>query len=247
MLIFHFTRRFAFLLLLVCLSKQVDIRIERTFMISGEAESFIAATCLDIPAGLCCKPPISYPDATTKVLFRHLRIWDIAAVWGNRYRATDRSANHYTAGCAGPLLASRPGPGGWLWRQPATDRRAAEGASYISLPRTLPPKPNVTRWLAWEGLLGLEWSGGGRWFADSAAGDLLRTGSSISVGARHRRDTLPANRGRVVARPPVTKRYPSSLEINGTQYHAQEANPGDEFLYGNIDGEILNLTAWFVE
>lgn len=245
MILSRLVRPFTLLLSLAYFSQQVDIRIERTFVIGGEAESFIAATCLEIPAGVCCKPPTSYPDATTKVLFRHLHIWDIAAVWGNNHRTTDHSTNRYSRGCSGPLLASRPGPGGWLWRQPATDRRAAEGASYISLPRTLPPKPNVARWLAWEGLLGLEWSGGGRWFADSAAEDLIRSDSGILVGAKRRRDVLSANRGTAFARPPLRMRYPTSVEINGTHYSMLNGGASDALLYENPSGGILNLTDWF--
>ena len=234
---------------MIQISWQVDIRIERTFVISGEAESFIAATCLDIPAGVCCKPPWSYPDAATKVSFRHLRVWDIAAVWGDNHRATDRGVNSSPTrarGCSGPLLASRPGPSGWLWRQPATDRRPAEGASYISLPQALPPKSEISRWLAWQGVLGLEWSGGGTWFADAEAERLIRSDSSISVGAKRRRAILSANRGTVAARPPLIEEFPSSLEINGTQYLKHDDHGGG-FLYGNPGGGVLNLTTWFVQ
>ncbi len=245
MILYRFFCPFALLVSLAFLSQQVDIRIERTFIISGEAESFIAATCVDISAGECCKPPTSYPDATTKVHFRHLHIGDIAAVWGNNQRTNDPSPDRYSPGCSGPLLASRPGPGGWLWRQPATDRRAAEGASYISLPRTLPPKPNHARWLAWEGLLGLEWSGGGTWFADSAAEALIRSGSGILVGAKRRRDVLSTNRGTVFARPPLRMRYPTFVEINGTHYALHNGEEGDPLMYESSGGGIRNLTDWF--
>ncbi|KAL8727627.1 MAG: hypothetical protein Q9166_005935 [cf. Caloplaca sp. 2 TL-2023] len=238
-------RRVILLLSLVPLAKQVDIRIERTFLIAGEAESFIAATCLDILPGVCCKPPSTSPDATTKVLFRSLTRWDIAAVWRDDYDRNDRSPNRRITGCSGPLLASRPGPGSWLWRQPAPDRRAAEGASYISMPRTLPPDRKTSGWLAWEGLLGLEWSGrSGRWFASSAAEDLLGGDGGIAVGARHRRELRSTNRGNVFARPPLKVKYPALIEINGTKY---TKNPAYELLYGSSAGEVLNLTDWFLK
>ena len=249
-MIFRLLYSMTYIFSLIGLSQQVDIRIARTFIINGEAESFIAATCLDIPAGVCCKPPWNYPAATTKVSFRHLRVWDTAAVWGDNHRATDRGVNSSPTrarGCLGLLLASRPGPGEWLWRQPATDRRPAEGASYISLPQTLPPKPEISRWLAWQGLLVLVWSGGGRWFAGAEAERLIRSDSSISVGPKRRRGVLSANRGTVVARPPLIERFPSFLEVNGTQYLKHDAGQGDEFLYENLGGEVLNLKAWFVK
>ncbi|KAI4247209.1 MAG: hypothetical protein L6R40_001552 [Gallowayella cf. fulva] len=241
----RFLHPILFILSLGILTQQVDIRIERTFLIAGEAESFVAATCLDIFAGYCCKPPTNYPDATTKVLFRHLPARSIAAVWRNDYRRTDRNPTYRITSCAGPLLASRPGPGNWLWRQPASDRRAAEGASYIILPPTLPPDLKSTSWLEWEGLLGLVWSGGkGRWSVDSAAGTLFGSDSGIMAGARRQRDLISKNKGIVYARPPQKVRYPTGLEINGINYlHTQTA----QLLYANSDGNVLNLTDWFMD
>ncbi len=244
MIIFRYLRPLLPLVLLAYHSEQVDIRIERTFLISGEAESFIAATCLDIPPGVCCKPPVSYPDATTKVLFRQLQTWDIAAVWRNDYIRNQRSSNRHITGCSGPPLASRLGSGRWLWRQPATDRRAAEGASFISLPRALPPDSKTGQWLVWEGLLTLSWRGGrGRWYADSAVEESMGRDSGINVGAKSRRDIHSVNTGNVVARPPPWARYPNFVEANGMQYN--KSNDG-VLLYASAAGEVLNLTDMFV-
>ncbi|KAL8689759.1 MAG: hypothetical protein Q9224_004570 [Gallowayella concinna] len=245
MIPWRFLPPFAFLLAQADVSHQVDIRIERTFHINGEPESFFAATCMDILPGACCKPPNNYPDATTKVLFRHLRVRDIAAVWRDDYSRNHQGATRRTLGCSGPLLASSPGPGSWLWRQPANDRRAAEGASYISLPRTLPPDPKTASWLEWEGLLGLVWSGGnGRWFANAAAETLHSSDNDILVGAKYRRDMRSSMKGSVYARRPLSVRYPTSIDINGTRYlDTQRA----QFSYTDSDGNVLNLTHWFVD
>ena len=231
------------ILSLSTVTQQVDIRIERTWTIAGEAESFIAATCLNIAPGQCCKPPIRYPDVTTRVSFRRLLPLDIAAVWRNEDRL-ELDVMQANTGCSGPLIASRPGPGTWTWHQPSTplpDRYAAQGASYIRLPLVLPPDVRIAYSLIMQGLLGLIWTGG-TWFASPVAEKLLRAQNRIYPKERSRRILRSAAKGDVYARPPSWVKYPDFLEINATRYNA--AHHGD-FLYVNEAGNLLNLTSWF--
>lgn len=227
---------------LAIITHQVDIRIERTWIIAGEPESFIAAICFNIRPGECCKPPMHYPDATTKVSFRHLVVWDIAAVWQDRSRLGP-GIGHVTTGCSGPLLASRRGPGAWLWSQPSTssiNSLAAEGASYIRLPSILPPDPRVAYTLVIEGVLGLIW-GRGRWFSNDATEKLLAAKYSVHVTKRARRDIRSSTRGYVYARAPSMLRHPDSLEVNGIMYTAKDV---ENFVYLDGNGNLLNLTDW---
>ncbi|KAI4287103.1 MAG: hypothetical protein L6R35_003640 [Caloplaca aegaea] len=233
--------RWAFLLLtLATATLSVDIRIERTWIIAGEAESFIAAVCLNIQPGECCKAPLRYPDITTKVLFQHLLAWDIAAVW----RHNDHFEGSIT-GCSG-LLASQKGPGSWLWRQPpaaSTDsNNPAEGASYIRLPRNLPPDPKIFDYLVLQGLLGLVWSSGS-WFASLAAEKAFNGRYDIKAGDMVRRDIRSAELGDAYARAPKKIRYPEVVEINGTEYSAEQAG---KLVYFSKDNKALDLTGWFM-
>lgn len=232
------------LLILSTATLSVDIRIERTWVIAGEAEPFIAAVCLDIQPGECCKPPLRYPDVTTKVLFRHLLAWDIAAVWRNS-DYFGGSIDRRSTACSG-LLASRKGPGSWLWRQPppamSTDgNNPAEGASYIRLPRNLPPDPKLFDHLAMQGLLAMLWSSGS-WFASPAAEKAFSGRFGIKAGGMLRRDIRSDRMGDVYARPPFKAKYPEIVEINETEYRTKQAG---DMMYCSKDNRVLNLTDWF--
>lgn len=181
----------------------------------------------------------------TNVLFRHLLAWDIAAVWRDQNRF-ELGAAYSNTGCSGPLLASRKGPGVWLWRQPpagSANSHAAEGASFIRLPMHLPPDPSILNYLIMQGLLGLVWSSGS-WFASPAAEKVFGGQYGIKVGGIVRRDIRSAGTGNVYARPPLVTRYPDVVDINGTQYTAEKTS---DCLYSDVDGNSLNLTALFVD
>lgn len=144
-------------------------------------------------------------------------------------------------GCAGPLIASRAGPGAWLWRQPPMlwmDRYAAQGASYIRLPLILPPDPRTAYRLVMEGLLGLVWSSG-TWFASPAAEKLLGGMANIHSKGTNRRDIRSAAHGNAYARPPYRVRYPDALEVSGTRYTASNA---EDFMYISEAGDVPDLT-----
>ncbi|KAL8947604.1 MAG: hypothetical protein Q9222_006130 [Ikaeria aurantiellina] len=184
-------------------------------------------------------------DVTTKVMFRRLRAHDIAAVWrgGN---GNIPGVNHdAVTGCSGQLLASRQGPGTWLWLQiamPTASRYPAEGASYIAIPQNLPPDPKTSRWLASEGVLGLIW-GGGRWFASPSAQTFLESKGMVSVQAKFRRDIRSDDMANAYARPPARTMYPTLVDVNGTQYTTSEVG---DFFYTSSAGTALNLTDWFM-
>lgn len=228
------------ILALATATLSVDIRIERTWIINGEAESFMAAICRNVQPGECCKPPFRYPEATTKVLFRHLLAWDIAAVWRNN-EYLDAS----NTGCS-ILLASRKGPGSWLWAQPPapvlTRSRPAEGASYIRVPWILPPDQKKSDYLALQGVLGLSWSSGS-WFASPAVEKAFGHRYDIKVGGNRRRDIRSTEVGNAYARSPLRDRYPDVVELNGTEYSAGGA--GGQ-IYSGDGGHVLNLTDWFL-
>ncbi|KAL9576381.1 MAG: hypothetical protein Q9212_007148 [Teloschistes hypoglaucus] len=241
---FHYLRAALLSLFLAGLSHQVDIRIIRTFLIAGEAESYVAATCRDLPPGVCCKPPTSLPVVTTSVVFHSLKVSDIAAVWREGQIVVQGRVRRLT-GCSGLLMASRRGPGRWLWRQsdmPLAESHAAEGASYITVPQDLPPSDDTAKWLASQGLLGLIWNGG-KWFSTPETERLLGL-PAISVQAKLRRDILSARKGNVYARSPPRMKYPTYMDINGSVWSDLG---GAGFLYGDTLGNVRNLSAWFID
>ncbi|KAL8802619.1 MAG: hypothetical protein Q9182_003710 [Xanthomendoza sp. 2 TL-2023] len=240
------------LLALVAFTSQVDITITATGSpLTGNAiavdpsaagpnnnnrnpRTVIIATCPNIPPGECCQAPRRLATLGSSVVFHRLHVTDIAAVWSARVNRTGFTINAVIDGCSGTVSASQPGPGTFAWRAP-TDALTgwggrAAGASYITLPAALPPDPGTTNWLMMEGLLGLVW-GGGKWFASSAAENLL---AGRKVG---RRSIRSAKEGQVYARPPRRGRYPTLVEIDGTRYHSDRRPDGD-FMYADEAGTM---------
>ncbi|KAL8822052.1 MAG: hypothetical protein Q9223_000044 [Gallowayella weberi] len=251
------------LLALVAFTSQVDITITATGSpLTGNAiavvnpsaavpnnnnnnrnpRTVIIATCPNIPPGECCQAPRHLASLASSITFHRLHITDIAAVWSARINRTGFTITAVIDGCSGTVSASQPGPGTFAWRAP-TDALTgwgarAAGASYITLPAALPPDPKTAKWLVMEGLLGLVW-GGGKWFASSAAENLL---AGRKVG---RRSIRSATEGQVYARSPPRGRYPTLMEIDGTRYHADRQTDGD-FMYADDAGKTVNLSDWFI-
>ncbi|KAL8635522.1 MAG: hypothetical protein Q9228_006993 [Teloschistes exilis] len=141
--------------------------------------------------------------------------------------------------------ANQRGPGRWLWRQsdmPLAERYAAEGASYITAPQSLPPSADTAKWLASQGLLGLMWNGG-KWFSTPDTERLLGL-PAISTLAKLRRDVRSAKKGNVYARAPSRIKYPTYMDINGTVWSDLESA---DFLYGDTLGNVRNLSTWFID
>lgn len=120
---------------------------------------------------------------------------------------------------------------------------SAYGASYITLPRAMPPDPKANSWLEAEGILGFAW-GGGKWFVSDAAQRLLGGGSSMP-GLKARRDIRSPKKGQVYAQSPRSEVYPNRIEYNSTTYVPLEGQRS--FMYINHDtGATLNLTDHFI-
>ena len=245
------SRLVSLILMLVHPTVQVDIAMTRAFIVPHRME----VVCEDIAPGVCCVSPwqeifgtinreagVVSLDGAGAVEFRNLHATDIAVVWGRRSYTSGfwpfRREWEITA-CSGTVLDARPGPGDWLKNltnpeYPNPNYAIAHGASYISLPRIVPPAGEVGNWLAAEGVLGLVW-GGGNWFASQAASAYLQ---------KHlrKRDIRSADKGQVYSSPPPGVQYPAIMYINGTQYTAQVVGG---VLYRNDDtGVVVNITSF---
>ncbi|KAL9007538.1 MAG: hypothetical protein Q9173_007217, partial [Seirophora scorigena] len=122
----------------------------------GIGHAITTTTCTDISPGICCIS-IDVSGART-ARFTHLTVGDIAAVWGPRHPG-DVDHSHWAHACANVVLDSRPGPGAWTWAsshqgRPAQEVRAS-GASYIVVPKHLPPDEKASAWMAAEGMLAM--------------------------------------------------------------------------------------------
>ncbi|KAL8874181.1 MAG: hypothetical protein Q9174_000447 [Haloplaca sp. 1 TL-2023] len=251
---------FACLFLAEC-SQQVDITISAfgtrfkgnavgiyTNRVAGTVSVEIA-TCPNIPPGECCQPPLHFSPQGATVTFRGLLAMDIAAVWTARPNAAGPVTSAQPGavhGCADTILDSKAGPGEWMWQAadgPAESTPGAAGASFISVPTRLPPDDGTARWMLMEGLLGLVWNGG-KWFSSPGAEKMLgpRKMRIRSGSLRYRRDVHSADKGKVYARPPLRVRYPSLVEINGTQYTGDGTS---DFRYTDSAGNVVDLTEWF--
>ncbi|KAL8789290.1 MAG: hypothetical protein Q9213_001213 [Squamulea squamosa] len=212
---------------------QVDIELHFSRPVS---EGPLLAICPNIPPGQCCvaqgHPGDSFGAWT--VTFNNLRVLDIAAVWG--HRSVGPGPVGHVEGCSGTVLGSRGGPGRWNWYVRHINTRMAKGASYISLPKALPPEEAESNWLDAEGMLGLVW-GGGKWFTSKAVSTQL---GSLNV---RKRDIRSAKKGQVYARPPPRVVFPSLLRVGDVNYTADAA---EEMMYRNdVTGAIVNLTSEF--
>ncbi|KAL8661779.1 MAG: hypothetical protein Q9202_005276 [Teloschistes flavicans] len=211
---------------------------------------FLQFKCPNIRPGYCCALPRLTSvfttwelDLTAAVKFERLVVTDIAAIFGVIYPNEQNADNN---GCLGQIGPTRQGPGTWSWRNPDRNQRrglAARGASYISLPRRLPPDGLANKWMALEGILGLVW-GDGKWFSNTAAErrfgmDPSASGSWISPKSQLKRDIRSARDGKIYARPPSQWVYPSLIEVNGKIYTNNGAGVP---IYLDATGEVLNLT-----
>ncbi|KAI4264259.1 MAG: hypothetical protein L6R42_000624 [Xanthoria sp. 1 TBL-2021] len=246
------------LLALTACTLQVDITITATGSnLAGNAiavapnaipgsnpQTVVIATCPNIPPGQCCQAPRHLHMLGSSINFSNLHIMDIAAVWAARSIMNHHTTQAVIRGCSGTVTASGPGPGDWSWRATADVLKdwqsRAVGASYITLPATLPPDPSTSKWLMAEGLLGLVW-GGGKWFASPAAQDLLGRRDSITSRRAAPRGIRSALKGNVYARPPLRGRFPTRVQIDGTEY----SHTGT-FIYADGVGNKINLTDWFI-
>ncbi|KAI4100768.1 MAG: hypothetical protein L6R37_005260 [Teloschistes peruensis] len=196
--------------------------------------------------GWCAQVPLPYDNYLLQFYhaeFAGLTAMDIAAVWKKRIVSVD----HHIAACSGAVLQSRRGPDFWRWNwdDPVIElnRKRATGASYISLPKGLPPDDGSSDWLTAEGILGFVW-GGGKYFVSGAAyqaASLLVPGRAPlpTNFPRLRRDIRSSVKGTVFARPPNRAVYPTIIKVEGVNY--TDGCSGD-LNYRDDDGVVLNLT-----
>lgn len=228
---------------LIQLSISVDIELTHEVnLLPPYGHGNIVTKCTNIAPGICCLAPRG--TGADDVHIQHLTIFDVAALWGSR-RRTDWQIY---AECSGRVVDSRTGPGDWRWHRwqegRAYDSPSIHGASYITLPRALPPDGKAKAWMAVEGLLGLAW-GSGEWFINEAAkGALAGGGVGSGSGGRRRvrRDLRLAEKGTVYARPPLRAVFPDVVELGGERYVGDREKG---VIYTGSAGSSINLTEVF--
>ena len=202
------------------------------------------ATCINLQPGQCCRAIVPYltapgnPDVYANypwyVEIKHLFPNQIAAVWEGRGDVEGCSGTAVRTMTAPPsrvmtLSHGNYGPGAPLRIYKFT------GASYILLPKNLPPDGTTSLWLAAEGLLGLVW-GGGRWFSPEAT----LAGTRIPRAKRKtRRSILRSGQGTAYCAEPPRWRYPDIVTINGTNFRSINTSLLE---YQDADGRGANLT-----
>ena len=238
--------KFLVLLLHVTSTVQVDIIFDRTFFDAAEFIGnihriyFDGLCCPNITPGSCCIAPRN-PPFSSSVTFRQLTAFDIGAVWRS-------DSNPPAPGCSGSVMASRRGPGQWQWimerdTPSGVIQRHAAGASYISLPKALPPDRTTVDWLIMEGMLGLVW-GGGKWFASAVAESALAKPNMMPKrDIMQQRDIRSPIKGNLYARPPPRAVFPI-VNINGTNYTHSGVSTGD-IMFADSEGSLVNLTYLF--
>ena len=240
---------FPLLTLTVC-SQQVDITLLGHF-----GTSLIRVECPKIAPGTCCRTPNRYegPQGYSHVFFRDLKEQEIASIWVPYLPDGDEDADFFgpnwrdwRVGCSGRVTASKIGPGTWS-RQMITDGRGTDelavGASYIMLPRSMPPDPKINPWLEKQGILGFAW-GDIKWPTSLAAQKLIAGRSSLP-GRKVRREIRSSLKGYVYITSPRRQVYPTLMTVNSTLYTSIEGT--DDFMYAESGtGNTLNLTDWFV-
>lgn len=157
---YRLLRSMSLLLLSATRTLQVDISLTEIIEVWGDDTSTGAVICLDIPPGECCWPPTRVFQGESHVQFAKLHVGDIAAIWKARRGVNAETGEQWELRkCAGSIMASRPGPGNWAWKESdipmPLNRKPATGASYISIPKALPVDAKYGPWLTMQGIYGL--------------------------------------------------------------------------------------------
>ncbi|KAG7005808.1 hypothetical protein G7Y79_00017g041900 [Physcia stellaris] len=197
------------------------------------------ADCNNLLPGVCCLaippkpqrifPGDRYPDYPWSVEVSSLYANEIAAVWEKRGDAE---------GCSGTPARTMIAPPStfhtYYWGDFGTGvHKRFTGASYILLPKTLPPTGSSSLWLGAEGLLALAW-GGGKWVSERG-----RNAGLTGLGGLRRRSMNP-NEATAYLAPPAWWRYPDVITINGTDYLSSNTSALD---YHDIDGHVVDLAS----
>lgn len=193
------------------------------------------SVCQNMLPGVCCRPP-GRRRWVERVTVSNLLVGDIGAVWNHRVVGDLLNGGHVIAGCSGVPAITRAGPIR-TWRLSPDDYHPGgsthvTGASYISIPKQLPPLDTDTPWLYAEGLRGLVW-GGGNWFAD-------KDGPSQCSQLHSKRGVISKDKGMVCATAPTLWKYPDLITANGTDY---TDNSRGDLVYRSEDGEVSDLSS----
>lgn len=221
---------------LVTAALQVSVTLHNEYVPGIEVQM----TCPDLLPGQCCTAPrTTFRSYSAHVVsFRGLAPWHIAAIWRSRAQTVGQlDFSTSSTGCSGEVWRSRTGPGTWTWEMwgetdVAESLTPATGASYIDLPRALPPDEKVSNWLDAQGILGLVW-GGGKWFSSPAASRVLGHKSRL------RRNSQPRLKGTVYTGRPHRWVFPTYIDMNGTRYFAQSGSDMPD--YRDKSGAVLNF------
>ncbi|KAL8929667.1 MAG: hypothetical protein Q9172_000346 [Xanthocarpia lactea] len=159
-----------------------------------------------------------------------LTVFDFAAVWSEY-------DERHQSGCGEHVVGSGSGPGVWEWAPEYPDYiQQVYGASYVTLPRTLPPDAKASNWMTMEGLLGMTWAEGS-WSASEGARRLISTSQSLQRSIL-RRGIRSEKKGNVYARGTLRKVFPDKVEFNGEIY----TGSGKDGLYKDSTGVSVNMT-----
>ncbi len=203
------------LYLLVVLLIKTTNQVNIILLSPGLFGDIYSNTCTNIAPGICCLP---FTDTGAQFIrFDHLLVGDIAAVWGPL--SVSLSGDTTQAACREQMKESTTGPGTWIWDMEGLRRgeyhgpdKEATGASYITVPKALPPDEKTSAWLTAEGMLQLVW-GGGRW-----GGIEKSMFHGVSPKSRLRRDIRSARQGQLWARSPLRAVYADVVEFRGEVY-----------------------------
>lgn len=180
--------------------------------------------------------------------FANLFALDIAVVWESRSTLSVTGDWRRVTACSGRSLDSRQGPGSWLRAHRPFQEEPITGASYITLPTTLPPEDGANAWMTMEGLLALAW-GGGTWSASAAAQELMRDvhyGPQPKSQARWRRHIRSKARGSLYARGPIRNIMPDRVEFGNGTILTGDKGRGKGMFVDSGTGGMINFTELFI-
>ena len=192
-------------------------------------------TCQAIPPGQCCCVPILmqhqsptlYPIA---IAMGPLMVQDLGMIFEAR--------GNLGACNALPPVKRLQGPGTFLVRNspapPRTEQFLFTGASYVTLPNSIPVDTTASEMLAAQGLLSLT-TASESWFAPNTKWRV-----SPRTRPKSRRGIIRGQKGHAYVGPPPQNRYPDVITINGTDYRSSNTS---ELNYQSANGQLLDLAA----
>ena len=186
-----------------------------------------SVTCRNVLPGHCCTTPVG-PACVSRhgasAEFTNLLAGDIAAVWNDPVLTPSQ-------GCDRSIVDTAHGPARSRVFQSSSSLFPITGASYITVPKVLPPSESVSQWLMAEGMLALVW-GGGYWVSKHAR--------NFPTTKLTPRGITSKNKGTFYAKPPPRWVYADLITVNGTEY-TNHKHGG--LVYESNAGAVLNLTA----